>query len=88
MTTPHPMFVSIFRAYGVAPTEDEEHRPGRYICMRCCLPTDNEDDLCDDCAAEGRKQMGLCPMCGVDPERHSHCDAPCPFDECPFKENK
>lgn len=32
MTTPHPMFVSIFRAYGVAPTEDEEEE---IVCSRC-----------------------------------------------------
>lgn len=56
MTTPHPMFVSIFRAYGVAPTEDEEEE--------------------------------RCKGCGVTREQHSHCDAPCPFDECPFKEMK
>lgn len=31
MTTPHPMFISIFRAYGVAPADEEEE----IVCSRC-----------------------------------------------------
>lgn len=55
MTSPHPLFVSIFAAYGVAPAElDEEER---------------------------------CPGCGVAKELHKHCEAPCPFDGCPFRED-
>lgn len=54
MTNVHPLFVSIFRAYGVAPADEEEER---------------------------------CPGCGTTREQHKHCEAPCPFDGCPFKED-
>lgn len=55
MTTPHSMFISIFRAYGVAPADEEEER---------------------------------CIGCGTAREQHKHCEAPCPFDGCPFKEDE
>lgn len=77
MTSPHPMFMSIFRAYGVAPT-------GPFTCMYCTQGTDNDDDICDDCRSEGEQ----CKGCGVTREQHKHMEAPCPFEDCPFKEMK
>lgn len=56
MNNVHPLFVNIFEAFGVAPTElDEEER---------------------------------CRGCGVTREQHKHMEAPCPFEDCPFKETK
>lgn len=54
MTNVHPLFVSIFRAYGVAPADEEEER---------------------------------CQGCGTTREQHKHCEAPCPFEDCPFKDD-
>lgn len=66
MTNGHPLFVSIFRAYGVAPAEEEEF-PKRQKCDKpvqsadlrsCPYQADVNDNptpwcnCCDDCAYE------------------------------------
>lgn len=35
----------------------EEEEAGPYTCIRCTRGTDNDDDLCDFCREESRKDM-------------------------------
>lgn len=80
MTSPHPMFVSIFRAYGVAPVER----------LRALDHDSAEDDALPVPSTDGGVPFGdeTCRGCGVTREQNDHCQAPCPFDDCPFKETK
>lgn len=124
MTNVHPLFVSIFRAYGVAPVErlralDHDSAEDD---ARSEPSTDGAVPFGDDYAgeksgdvrksetvfdrsrhpkAEGRfdsarplltptedDEEERCRGCGTTREQHDHCRAPCPFDDCPFKETK
>lgn len=43
-----------------APAEydlDEPESAGPYTCIRCCVGTWNDDDICDACAEEARAAL-------------------------------
>jgi hypothetical protein len=70
----HPIFQSILRAHSFD-----------------CGPALSEDDAPVSTPKPVRSPDGdeeRCRGCSVTREQHRHMEAPCPFEDCPFKEGE